>query len=1180
MDKTSLIMVSASLVFMVGGVWKAVTTPSVTTPTSHVDPMVTTPLVTPPPRPTSDAPEDRPRIARQAPVSLTASDGTGLLLTSFVARAEVREPLAFTELRLTFQNPQSRQLEGTFRVTLPEGASVSRFAMKVGGRWQEGEVVEKQAARVAYEDFLHRKQDPALLEQAAGNEFTARVFPIPPRGTKEIILSYGEEVPAKRPYTIPLRGLPQLGLVDISVTDEAASTPLQTLMRRSFAPDSDFVLERRLERSDTGLRTRNMALARVRAASDAEAPIEPLGGAVVLVDTSASRALGYAEEIDLVGEVVRRLREAGESGPLRVAAFDQVVVPVFSGKIGDFGEGELATLKKRAPLGASNLSRALSWAAGEAKKGELRRLVVVGDGVTTAGPSEGEAFDTVLGEVKSAGITRVDAIGVGGIKDTSLLRRVTSGSFPKDGMVIDGALGASAAARRLRNATLSKVAIEVPGARWFWPTRMEGVQAGDEVMVYADVPEGEAFRVKVGATPERTPEIRSGTGPLLERAWVQAKIASLVELQGRDPQPERVKEILDLSTTHRVLSPYTALLVLETEADYARFKIDRRSLRDILTMESGQLALKHRRWPFDEDPAVEAAKSEAKSSGPSQRAREEGPTGSPRGGSAPAPAAAPIAAPAEDRAANAERSAAAPAVAAQATPPMTEPVPPPAPPPPPAQREMEQSEPRPGDLRVSGGGGAVSDSLGRGGLGMLGEGAGGSGSGQGFGSGHGRLGGSHMTSPPQLRSGVVTVNGRLPTEVVQRIVRQSFGRFRLCYERALVSNPTLQGRVNIRFTIGPDGAVTGTTDGGSDLPDAAAVTCVVRSVSSLTFPAPEGGGVVTVNFPINFMPGEGPPTSNLTADNWNQNTVDPYTGRFKSVMSSIARDPARALELAVAWRGEAPGDVLALVALGEAYEASGSADEAARAYGSLIDLFASRADLRRFAGERLERIKDGLGLELASDTYEKAAMQRPDHPASHRLLAYARLKKGDLAGAFDAALNGARRKYPEGRFLGVDRILREDLGLIGAAWIKKDPSKRPQVTAQLAEVRASLETGASIRFVLNWETDANDVDFHIMDSRGGHAFYSEPHLPSGGDLYADVTTGYGPECFTIRAPKGRRAGPYKLQAHYFSRGPMGYGMGKLQVIDHDGQGGLTFEERPFVIMVDHAFVDLGVVAAK
>jgi len=45
-----------------------------------------------------------------------------------------------------------------------QGASISRFAMKVNGAWQEGEVVEKQAARRAYEDFLHRKQDPALLE--------------------------------------------------------------------------------------------------------------------------------------------------------------------------------------------------------------------------------------------------------------------------------------------------------------------------------------------------------------------------------------------------------------------------------------------------------------------------------------------------------------------------------------------------------------------------------------------------------------------------------------------------------------------------------------------------------------------------------------------------------------------------------------------------------------------------------------------------------------------------------------------------------------------------------------------------------------------------------------------------------------------------------------------------------
>jgi hypothetical protein len=113
--------------------------------------------------------------------------------------------------------------------------------------------------------------------------------------------------------------------------------------------------------------------------------------------------------------------------------------------------------------------------------------------------------------------------------------------------------------------------------------------------------------------------------------------------------------------------------------------------------------------------------------------------------------------------------------------------------------------------------------------------------------------------------------------------------------------------------------------------------------------------------------------------------------------------------------------------------------------------------------------------------------------------------------------------------------------------------------------------------VLSWETDANDVDFHIHDAEGGHAYYSTPELSSGGRLYADVTTGYGPECFTIRLPWEARSEVYRLEAHYYSRGPMGYGMGKLEIIDHDGKGGLTFEERPFVVMTDGAFVDLGTV---
>ena len=134
------------------------------------------------------------------------------------------------------------------------------------------------------------------------------------------------------------------------------------------------------------------------------------------------------------------------------------------------------------------------------------------------------------------------------------------------------------------------------------------------------------------------------------------------------------------------------------------------------------------------------------------------------------------------------------------------------------------------------------------------------------------------------------------------------------------------------------------------------------------------------------------------------------------------------------------------------------------------------------------------------------------------------------------------------------------------------------IDERLRAAGGTPEETPSLRFVLTWETDANDVDFHIYDAEGGHAYYGARDLWGGGSLYDDVRTGYGPECFTIRGPEARRSKGYTLLTHYYSRGPMGYGMGKIQVIDHDGKGGITFEERPFLAMTDGAYVNLGTVA--
>ncbi|WP_433931424.1 AgmX/PglI C-terminal domain-containing protein [Sorangium cellulosum] len=1104
------------------------------------------------------APALAARRAEAPPIRLTAADGTGLRLVALTGRAVIEAPLAFTELRLTFENPEDRVLEGTFSVTLPPRASLGRLAMRIGDRWQEGEVVERERAREAYEDFLHRKQDPALLEQAAGNQVSARVFPIPARGVKEIVVAYSQELGPDAPFAVPLRGLPAVSRLDIEATVAGAAAPVLALHRRDAAPEADFVVDpARLGATAArgGLRSGELVLARVAAPVDARP--DPLASAVILVDTSASRALGIEEQLGALAAVAQAVARAGGPGaPLTVACYDQTVAPVFDGAASAFGEAEIRRIRERQALGASDLGRALRWAGERARARGQRRVVLLSDGIATAGDVAPGALRGAAAALRDAGVERLDAVALGGIRDEAALRQLVTAGLPRDGAVIDGARGAAEVERRLASATRSGIAVSVEGARWVWPRALHGMQAGDEALVYAEVPAELPVRITVDGRTA-APDLRGVERPLLERAWARAKIDGLLAREAPGAEQDALRrQIVDLSIAHRVLSPYTALLVLETEGDYARFNIARRGLSDILTVDGGRVAVQKRSRP------------------PTEKLREARPPVT-RG---------------DGGLAGAGDGASAGAGAALR--------PPPAPPEPPAGAEtvMRMSA---GGLGLSGvgeGGGGRGEGIGLGSIGTIGHGSVASapaasaapapsaapdaGSGQGFGSGHGRLGGHHRAAAPSVRMGATQVSGRLPPEVVQRIVRQSFGRFRLCYEEGLGRYPRLQGRVTVHFTIDPSGAVVNARHGSFDLPDAAVVSCVVRAFPALSFPAPEGGSVDVV-YPLHFAPpsaAAGPAAGAAAAPPPEPAPVEPYTGRFKRIQDTLARGEAQAAAReAWSWRADAPGDVLALVALGEALEATGDAPGASRAYGSIIDLFPARADLRRFAGARLERLAAGAGLDLAVDTYEKAREQRPDHPSSHRMLAFARLKRGEPAAAFDALAAGLARRYPEGRFAGVESVLREDLGLVAAAWIKADPARRADVLARLAKAGAKLEGAPSLRFVLSWETDANDVDFHIRDDRGGHAYYGEPTLPGGGRLYADVTTGYGPECFTIRAPREQRARRYTLQAHYYARGPMGYGMGKLQIVDHDGKGGLTFEERPFVIMNDQAVVDLGAV---
>jgi hypothetical protein len=142
------------------------------------------------------------------------------------------------------------------------------------------------------------------------------------------------------------------------------------------------------------------------------------------------------------------------------------------------------------------------------------------------------------------------------------------------------------------------------------------------------------------------------------------------------------------------------------------------------------------------------------------------------------------------------------------------------------------------------------------GLGNIGTmGRSGGGSGVGYGMGIGRFGG-RAARIPRVRALPSRVTGTLSAEVVRRVTLRHINEVRFCYEQALAQNPSLQGRVEIQYVIGPPGTIVTSTLTHTDVTVPTVPACIVNATRRWMFPQPEGGGVVSVMAVFVLEPGE------------------------------------------------------------------------------------------------------------------------------------------------------------------------------------------------------------------------------------------------------------------------------------------------------------------------------------
>lgn len=128
----------------------------------------------------------------------------------------------------------------------------------------------------------------------------------------------------------------------------------------------------------------------------------------------------------------------------------------------------------------------------------------------------------------------------------------------------------------------------------------------------------------------------------------------------------------------------------------------------------------------------------------------------------------------------------------------------------------------------------------------------GSGNGHGSGYGHGNGTGSGNGEGDGIGNGSGSVTGGLTKQEVGAVIYAHMSEVRYCYENSLVSNPNLEGKVMVHFTIGTTGRTHDISPTSSSVSDKKVEDCVMKRLALWNFPIPRGNSEVDVSYPFIF----------------------------------------------------------------------------------------------------------------------------------------------------------------------------------------------------------------------------------------------------------------------------------------------------------------------------------------
>lgn len=94
--------------------------------------------------------------------------------------------------------------------------------------------------------------------------------------------------------------------------------------------------------------------------------------------------------------------------------------------------------------------------------------------------------------------------------------------------------------------------------------------------------------------------------------------------------------------------------------------------------------------------------------------------------------------------------------------------------------------------------------------------------------------------------------GGLDKSLIAAVVQANIGQIKHCYERQLIVDPNIFGKVVAQWTINKEGAVSVSSVKNTTMNNKAVENCIVGKIKNWAFPKPKGGGQVLVSYPFLF----------------------------------------------------------------------------------------------------------------------------------------------------------------------------------------------------------------------------------------------------------------------------------------------------------------------------------------